>query len=67
MTKILRTKIENLVYIIRGTKVMLDSDLADIYNVETRVLNQSVSRNKDRFPSDFAFKLKKDWVKEQIS
>ena len=36
---------------------MLDSDLANIYGVETRVLNQSVSRNKDRFPSDFAFRL----------
>ncbi len=39
---------------------MLDSDLADIYGVETRALNQAVSRNKDRFPTDFAFKLKKD-------
>jgi len=35
----------------------LDSDLANIYGVETRILNQSVSRNKDRFPSDFAFRL----------
>lgn len=41
---------------------MLDSDLAQIYGVETRVLNQAVSRNKGRFPSDFAFKLnKQEW------
>ena len=39
---------------------MLDSDLADLYGVETRVLNQAVSRNLDRFPEDFMFQLSKD-------
>jgi hypothetical protein len=43
---------------------VLDSDLAEIYGVETRVLNQAVTRNKDRFPIDFAFRLKKtEWEK----
>lgn len=50
-------KIENKIYIIRGYKVMIDSDLAVIYGVETRVLNQAVKRNVNRFPSDFMFLL----------
>jgi hypothetical protein len=45
------------IYFIRGQRVMLDSDLAVIYGVETRVLNQAVQRNLDRFPEDFAFRL----------
>lgn len=57
MSKIVESDIKNLIYFFRGHRVMLDSDLANIYGVETRVLNQSVSRNKDRFPSDFAFRL----------
>jgi hypothetical protein len=48
------------IYIIRGRKVMLDSDLARIYGVETRVLNQAVKRNLDRFPVDFMFQLSPD-------
>lgn len=47
----------NKIYEIRGLKVMLDSDLAELYNVETRVLNQAVHRNLDRFPEDFMFQL----------
>lgn len=43
--------------IIRGKKVILDSDIASLYEVETKVLNQAVSRNKNRFPSDFMFRL----------
>ena len=53
-------KVENiasLIYFIRGEKVMSDSDLADLYGVETLVLNQAVKRNIDRFPSDFMFQL----------
>lgn len=57
MSKIVESDIKNLIHFFRGHRVMLDSDLANIYGVETRVLNQSVSRNKDRFPSDFAFRL----------
>jgi hypothetical protein len=48
------------IYFIRGRKVMLDSDLARIYRVETRVLNQAVKRNLDRFPDDFMFQLTPD-------
>ncbi len=49
--------IQNLIYEIRGQKVMLDSDLAKLYQVETRVLNQAVKRNLKRFPPDFMFQL----------
>lgn len=49
--------IERLIFIIRGQKVMLDSDLARIYGVTTARLNQQVKRNPDRFPSDFMFQL----------
>lgn len=52
-------KIASLIYIIRGKRVMIDSDLADIYSVETRTLNQAVSRNQERFPEDFMFQLSK--------
>lgn len=49
--------IQNRIYTIRGVQVMLDEDLAFLYNVETRVLNQAVKRNKGRFPERFCFKL----------
>jgi len=49
--------IESRIYLIRGVRVMLDSDLAALYEVETKVLNQSVERNSDRFPSEFSFLL----------
>ena len=49
--------IQNKIYEIRGQKVMLDFDLADLYETETRVLKQAVRRNIDRFPSDFMFQL----------
>ena len=49
--------IENKIYVIRGQRVMLDKDLADIYQVETRVLKQAVRRNRHRFPGDFMFEL----------
>lgn len=51
--------IENMIYVIRGQQVMLDSDLAKLYGVETRVLNQAVKRNIERFPEDFMFQLSK--------
>ena len=50
--------IQNRIYEIRGERVMLDFDLATLYGVETRVLNQSVKRNFERFPEDFMFQLK---------
>ena len=49
--------IQNKIYEIRGQRVMLDFDLAKMYEVETRVLNQSVKRNIERFPKDFMFQL----------
>ncbi|MCX5781279.1 MAG: ORF6N domain-containing protein [Elusimicrobia bacterium] len=51
--------IQNIIYLIRGRKVMFDRDLAKLYNVETRVLVQAVKRNIKRFPSDFMFQLTK--------
>lgn len=49
--------IEKKIYLVRGHKVMLDRDLAELYEVETRVLNQAVRRNIERFPEDFMFSL----------
>lgn len=50
-------RIQNLIYLVRGQKVLLDRDLAALYGVETRVLNQAVRRNRARFPDDFLFSL----------
>lgn len=55
-----RLEIENRIYTIRGEQVMLDSDLARIYQVETKVFNQAVKRNTDRFPENFCFQLTQD-------
>lgn len=52
--------IENLIQVIRGKQVILDRDLARLYGVETRVLNQAVQRNIERFPADFMFQLSKE-------
>lgn len=52
-------RIERKIFLIRGKKVMIDSDLAELYDVETRILNQTVLRNKKRFPPDFMFQLNK--------
>ena len=52
--------IENLIQVIRGKQVILDRDLARLYGVETRVLNQAVQRNIERFPADFMFQLTKE-------
>ena len=52
--------IENLIHVIRGKQVMLDRDLARLYGVETKVLNQAVKRNIERFPEDFMFQLSKE-------
>jgi len=53
-------RIERLILLIRGQKVMLDRDLAELYGVTTGNLNKAVSRNKDRFPDDFAFQLTRE-------
>ena len=53
-------QIQNMIYVIRGQKVMLDSDLAKLYEVETSALNRQVRRNFERFPEDFMFELSKE-------
>jgi hypothetical protein len=61
MTEI--TNIQTKIYEIRGQKVMLDFDLAELYEVETKVLNQAVKRNIKRFPEDFMFRLTfEEWM-----
>jgi hypothetical protein len=59
--------ISSLIYIIRGEKVMLDYHLATLYAVETRILKQTVRRNKDRFPEDFMFELTDDEINWMVS
>jgi hypothetical protein len=53
-------RLQRHIFIIREVKVMLSSDLADLYGVEVKVLNQAVKRNKERFPGDFVFQLTHD-------
>jgi len=55
-------RVQQVIYLIRGQKVMLDRDLAQLYGVETRVLNQAVRRNAERFPPDFMFELTRDEI-----
>jgi hypothetical protein len=57
---LIEEKIINKIYLLRGKKVMLDRDLAELYGVETRVLNQAVRRNEKRFPEDFMFQMTAD-------
>ncbi len=54
--------IEERIVLVRGHKVMLDRDLALLYGVETRALNQAVRRNRERFPEDFMFELSRDEI-----
>lgn len=51
------TPIQHKIYTLRGKQIMLDSDLAELYQVETKVFNQAVKRNSERFPEDFMFQL----------
>jgi hypothetical protein len=62
LIKIPAERLEKAIYLIRGEKVMLDRDLAELYGVETRTLNQSVRRNRERFPPDFMFELTRDEI-----
>ena len=60
--------IQRKIYEIRGQKVILDRDLAALYQVETKVLNQAVKRNKERFPEDFMFQLThQEWMKVSVN
>ena len=59
--------IRSKIYIVRGKQVMIDRDLAELYQVENRALNQAVKRNSDRFPDDFMFQLTKEEHENLIS
>jgi hypothetical protein len=62
--KLTTDQLGRLIHEIRGERVMLDSDLASIYGVETKALNRAVKRNRDRFPKDFVFQLTEDEWKD---
>src|SRR3989338_10071621 len=59
--------IETRIFLIRGKKVMLDKDLAELYRVKPIALRQQVKRNKERFPGDFMFQLTKEEVESMVS
>ncbi len=59
--------IQNRILLIRGEKVIIDADLAEFYGVSTKVLNQAVRRNKERFPEDFLFQLNKNEKSEVVT
>ena len=61
------TSIQNKIYEMRGQKIMLDFDLAAMYETETRTLKQAVKRNITRFPEDFMFQLTKKEVENMVS
>lgn len=64
---VLLNRIEQHIFTIRETKVMLDADLAELYGVTTKRLNEQVKRNRDRFPSDFMFKLTEDEKQDVVA
>ena len=70
MISITQETIKSQIYTIRDKQVMMDRDLAVLYGVETRVLNQAVKRNLERFPDDFMFRLTdiglKNWVSQSV-
>ena len=61
------TQIQKRIYTIRERKIMLDSDLAELYEVEVKRLNEAVKRNIKRFPDDFMFRLTKDEFAEVVA
>lgn len=65
--KILPELVAQRILILRGVKVMLDADLADLYGVQTKVLNQAVRRNAERFPEDFMFHLTQEEKNEVVT
>jgi len=60
-------KILNRIYVVRGEKIMLDRDLAELYGIETRALKQAVKRNKERFPKDFMFEMTSKEIDGMVS
>ena len=67
MSTIISETVASRILLLRGQRVMLDADLADLYGVETRALNQAVKRNIDRFPGDFMFQLNVDEKAEVVA
>lgn len=67
MNNLETTIIEDRIFTIRGQRVMIDRDLAELYEVKTMVLNQAVKRNSKRFPENFMFKLNNDEFHELIT
>lgn len=59
-------EIENMIYEIRGKQVMLASDVAKLYHVETKVLNQTIKRNMNRFPEEFCFQVSYEELNDLI-
>jgi len=64
---VLLENIESRIFLIRGHKVMIDADLANIYGVTTKRLNEQIKRNRDRFPEDFMFQLTKEEKDEVVA
>jgi hypothetical protein len=64
---VIEQKILNRIYVVRGEKIMLDKDLAELYGIETRVLKQAVKRNIERFPKDFMFEMIKKEIDGMVS
>ena len=63
MSKQLDSTIQSKIHELRGVKIILDFDIAELYDVPTKVLKQSIRRNKDRFPEDFMFELtENEWL-----
>ncbi|HET8714521.1 MAG TPA: ORF6N domain-containing protein, partial [Holophagaceae bacterium] len=63
MSRAISTHVRERILMIRGQRVILDEDLAELYGVETRRLNEQIKRNRERFPSDFMFQLTaKEWA-----
>jgi hypothetical protein len=60
-------EIGDKIYVVRGQRVMMDSDLAEVYQIETRVLKQAVRRNRHRFPDDFMFELSDEEISKLYS
>ncbi|MBP6430979.1 MAG: ORF6N domain-containing protein [Ferruginibacter sp.] len=64
---VIEQKILNRIYVVRGEKIMLDKDLAELFRIETRVLKQAVKRNTDRFPKDFMFEMTAKEIDSMVS
>lgn len=67
MPEVVVGEIEKKIYTVRGVQVMLDRDLALLYQVETRALKQAVKRNRLRFPDDFMFELTDEEIEKMVS